>query len=57
MSARRPVAVLELRDGEFEFVDNYENKIKGRQRLSPFATVLAGKRVARVTWRHGKTNR
>jgi len=38
--------VLELRDGEFEYVDNYENKIKGRQRLLPFATVLAGKRVA-----------
>jgi len=46
VGAPADVAVLELRDGEFEFVDNYENKIKGRQRLVPFATVLAGKRVA-----------
>jgi dihydroorotase len=48
VGAPADVAVLELRDGEFEFVDNYENKIKGRQRLFPFATVLAGKRVARA---------
>jgi dihydroorotase len=46
VGAPADVAVLELRDGEFEYVDNYENKIKGRQRLLPFATVLAGKRVA-----------
>ena len=39
------VALLELRDGEFEFVDNYDNKIKGKQRLFPAGTVLAGKRV------------
>ena len=39
------IALLELRDGEFEFVDNYDNKIKGRQRLFPAGTVLAGKRV------------
>jgi dihydroorotase len=45
VGAPADVAVLELRDGEFEFVDNYENKIKGKQRLFPFATVLAGKRV------------
>jgi len=48
VGAPADVAVLELRDGEFEFVDNYENKINGRQRLFPFATVLAGKRVARA---------
>ena len=48
VGAPADVAVLELRDGEFEFVDNYENRIKGRQRLFPFATVLAGKRVAHV---------
>ena len=41
------VAVLELRDGTFEFLDNYNNKITGRQRLFPSETVLAGKRVAR----------
>jgi dihydroorotase len=40
------VAVLELREGDFEFVDNYGNKRTGRQRLFPGATVLNGKRVA-----------
>jgi dihydroorotase len=40
------VAVLELREGSFEFVDNYGNNRTGRQRLFPSATVLAGKRVA-----------
>jgi len=45
VGAPADVAILELRDGEFEFVDNYQNKIAGKQRLFPFATVLAGKRV------------
>jgi len=40
------VAVLELREGMFEFVDNFGNKRTGRQRLFPNASVLAGKRVA-----------
>jgi dihydroorotase len=40
------VAVLELRDGTFDFVDNFEGKRSGRQRLFPSATILAGKRVA-----------
>jgi dihydroorotase len=39
------IALLELRDGEFEFVDNYDNKIKGKQRLFPGATLLGGKRM------------
>jgi dihydroorotase len=39
------VALLDLRDGEFEFVDNYDNKQKAKQRLFPAGTVLAGKRV------------
>jgi dihydroorotase len=39
------IALLELREGEFEFVDNYDNKIKGKRRLFPAGTVLAGKRV------------
>jgi dihydroorotase len=47
VGAPADVAILELREGEFEFVDNYENKIKGKQRLFPSETVLAGKRVAR----------
>src|SRR5437667_3693397 len=46
VGAPADVAVLELREGTFEFVDNFENKRTGRQRLFPSATVLAGKRVA-----------
>lgn len=40
------IAVLELREGNFDFEDNYGNKRAGRQRLFPSATVLAGKRIA-----------
>ena len=40
------IAILELREGTFEFVDNYENKRTGRQRLFPSITVLGGKQVA-----------
>jgi len=39
------VAVLELRGGTFEFVDNDDGRRTGRQRLLPSATVLGGKRV------------
>ena len=46
VGAPADVAVLELREGTFEFVDNFANKRAGRQRLFPSATVLAGKRVA-----------
>ncbi len=46
VGAPADVAVLELRDGTFEFEDNYQNKRTGRQRLFPIATVLGGKRVA-----------
>jgi dihydroorotase len=49
VGATADVAVLELREGNFEFLDNYQNKITGRQRLFPSATVLAGKRVAAST--------
>ena len=49
VGAPADVAVLELREGAFEFVDNYGNKRTGRQRLFPSGTVLGGKRVlARV---------
>lgn len=41
------IAVLDLRQGSFEFVDNFGNKRAGPQRLFPWATVLGGKRVAR----------
>jgi dihydroorotase len=43
VGAPADVAVLELRQGEFEFVDNFGNTRKGSQRLFPSATVLAGK--------------
>jgi dihydroorotase len=49
VGAPADVAVLELREGMFEFVDNFGNKRTGRQRLFPSATVLAGKRVATRT--------
>jgi dihydroorotase len=40
------VAMLEPKEGAFEFVANFENKRTGRQRLLPSTTVLAGKLVA-----------
>jgi dihydroorotase len=46
VGAPADVALLELRDGSFEFEDNYKNKITGRQRLFPAGTVLGGARVA-----------
>src|SRR2546428_9147813 len=42
------VALLELRKGNFEFLDNYKNTIKGTQRLFPSGTVLGGKRIPRA---------
>lgn len=39
------IALLELREGAFEFLDNYDNKIVGRHKLFPSETVLTGKRV------------
>jgi dihydroorotase len=48
VGAPADVAILELREGNFEFVDNYRNMRTGRQRLFPSATVLGGKPVARA---------
>ncbi len=45
VGAPADVAVLELREGTFEFVDNYGNTRTGRQRLFPSETVLSGERV------------
>src|SRR5258707_285779 len=45
VGAPADVAILELREGNFEFLDNYEGKRTGRQRLFPIATVLNGKRT------------
>lgn len=46
VGAPADVALLELREGAFEFADNFGNQRTGRQRLFPSATILAGKRVA-----------
>jgi dihydroorotase len=48
VGAPADVAVLELRKGNFEFLDNFKNKISGHQRLFPSVTVLGGKRVPRA---------
>jgi dihydroorotase len=45
VGAPADLAVLELRQGSFEFVDNYKNVRTGRQRLFPAGTVLGGRRV------------
>jgi dihydroorotase len=45
VGAPADVAILELRDGSFEFLDNFKGTRTGRQRLFPAETVLAGKRV------------
>lgn len=39
------VAVHELRDGEFDFVDNADTKRTGHKKLFPHAVVVGGKRV------------
>ena len=48
IGAPADVAVMELREGAFEFLDNYKGKRTGRQKLFPSETVLNGKRVQRV---------
>jgi dihydroorotase len=45
VGAPADVAIMELRDGAFEFVDNYKGKRIGKQCLFPIATVLNGKRI------------
>jgi len=45
VGAPADVTIMELREGTFEFLDNYKNTRVGRQRLFPIATVYAGKRV------------
>ncbi|HZF28470.1 MAG TPA: amidohydrolase family protein [Gammaproteobacteria bacterium] len=46
VGAPADIALLELRDGSFEFLDNYEGKRAGKQRLFPAGTVLGGKLVS-----------
>jgi dihydroorotase len=45
VGAPADIALMELREGTFEFLDNYKNTRPGRQRLFPAGTVLEGKRV------------
>jgi dihydroorotase len=45
VGAPADVAILELREDSFEFLDNYKGTRTGRQRLFPVGTVLAGKCV------------
>lgn len=40
------VAVFELREGEFELVDNANRKRVGHQKLVAHAVVVGGKRIA-----------
>ncbi len=46
VAAPADVAVFEIRQGEFEFVDNVNAKRFGRQKLFPAAVIANGKRVA-----------
>ena len=48
VGAPADVAIMELREGTFAFLDNYNGTRTGQQRLFPTATVLAGKRTARA---------
>jgi dihydroorotase len=43
VGAPADIAVLELRNGDFEYLDNFNNKRTGHQRLLPAGTVLGGK--------------
>jgi dihydroorotase len=45
VGAPADVAIMELREGKFEFLDNYKGTRAGQQRLFPVATVFAGKRT------------
>lgn len=49
LGAPADIAVLELRSGEFEFVDNYKTKRTGKRKLVPHATLVAGKKITAET--------
>jgi dihydroorotase len=48
IGAPADVAIMELKEGNFEFLDNYKGTRTGRQRLVPSEVVLNGKRVPRA---------
>jgi len=45
VGAPADLSIMELREGTFEFLDNYKGTRTGRQRLFPAVTVLAGRPV------------
>jgi len=45
IGAPADVTILDLREGSFDFVDNYKGTRSGKQRLFPIASVLAGKKT------------
>jgi dihydroorotase len=48
VGAPADVAIMELREGTFDFLDNYKGIRSGRQRLFPAGTVFAGKNATRA---------
>jgi dihydroorotase len=48
IGAPADIAVLELREGTFEFLDNYNGKRNGKERLFPVAAVFDGKPAAQA---------
>jgi dihydroorotase len=48
IGAPADVAIMDLREGTFDFLDNYKGVRSGKQRLFPVGTVLAGRAVARA---------
>jgi dihydroorotase len=47
VGAPADIAILELREGTFEFDDNFGNKRTGKQRLFPSDVVLGGRQAAK----------
>jgi dihydroorotase len=47
VGAPADVTVMELRDGEYPFVDNYDGTRMGSRKLFPFATVAGGRVIGR----------
>ena len=48
VGAPADIAVLDLQEGNFQFIDNYENVRNGTYRFFPFETILGGQRAPRV---------
>ncbi len=47
VGAPADIAIMELREGDFDFVDNYDGVHTGSQRLFPAATVLGGQVISK----------